>query len=98
MKESFGNLTDTTLVEAIEKPGFQKTLGYKKNFITKCKDCEFRYICTDCRANLENPDDIYSAPCKCSYDPYTGEWSEWSDNPLKNKAIEFYSMEELIKS
>jgi hypothetical protein len=64
--------------------------------ITKCKDCEFKHICTDCRAYLENPDDQYSAPLKCGYDPYTCEWEEWSTNPLKQKAIEFYGMQELV--
>jgi hypothetical protein len=26
-----------------------------------------------------------------------GEWQEWSTNPLKEKAINYYKMEELIK-
>ena len=82
MKESFGNIRDTTLAEALEKPGFKKYWNIKKDDITKCKDCEFRYICTDCRAYLEDPDDIYSAPLKCGYDPYTGKWEKWSKNPL----------------
>lgn len=98
MKESFGNIKDTTLAEALEKPGFKKYWNIKKDDITKCKDCEFRYICTDCRAYLEDPDDIYSAPLKCGYDPYTGKWEEWSKNPLKQKAIEYYEMEDLVKN
>lgn len=98
MNESFGNIKDTTLAEAIEKPGFKKYWNIKKDEITKCKDCEFRYICTDCRAFLEDPNDNYSAPLKYGYDPFTGEWSEWSENPLKRKAIEFYGLEDLVKS
>lgn len=62
-----------------------------------CKDCEFRHICTDCRAYIEDPDDIYSKPLKCGYNPYTGEWAEWSTNPLKQKAIQYYGMEELME-
>ena len=42
MKESFGNIQDTTLEEAINKPGFKKYWNIKKDEITKCKDCEFR--------------------------------------------------------
>jgi hypothetical protein len=61
-----------------------------------CKDCEFRYICTDCRAYLEDPYNEYSKPLKCGYDPYTGEWSEWSTNPLKQAAIKYYGMEETV--
>lgn len=94
MSQSFGNIKDTTLQEALDHPDFKKYWNVKKDDITKCKDCEFRYICTDCRAYLEEPDDMYSAPLKCGYDPYTGEWSEWSENPLKKKAIEFYGMEQ----
>lgn len=92
MKKSFGNIKDTTLEEALEKPGFKKYWDINKDKIHVCKDCEFRYICTDCRAYVEDPKDILSKPLKCGYNPYTGEWSEWSSNPLKQKAIDFYSM------
>ncbi|WP_282779404.1 grasp-with-spasm system SPASM domain peptide maturase [Phaeodactylibacter xiamenensis] len=95
MKESYGNIKDTTLLEALEKPGFKKYWNITKDQISVCKDCEFRYICTDCRAYLEDPDDIYSKPLKCGYNPYTCEWEEWSTNPLKEKAIKHYGMERL---
>ena len=97
MPESFGNIKDTTIAEAIEKPGFKKYWNITKDQIAVCKDCEFRYICTDCRAYKEDPEDDYSKPLKCGYDPYTGVWSEWSTNPLKQKAIQYYGMEEIIK-
>lgn len=97
MVKSYGNIKDTTLQEAIEKPGFKDMWYINKDQVSVCKDCEFRYICTDCRAYLENPEDIYSKPLKCGYNPYTAEWEEWSTNPLKQKAIEYYEMQELIK-
>ena len=96
MPESFGNIRDTTLMEAIEKPGFKKYWNITKDQIAVCKDCEFRYICTDCRAYKEDPDDDYSKPLKCGYDPYAGVWEEWSTNPLKQKAIDFYGMREIV--
>lgn len=96
MLESFGNIRDTTLAEAIEKPGFKKYWDINKDKIHVCKDCEFRYICTDCRAYVEDPDDILSKPLKCGYNPYTGEWSEWSTNPLKQKTIDYYGMREMV--
>ncbi len=92
MTESFGNIRDTTLVEAINKPGFKKYWNITKDQVTKCKDCEFRHICTDCRAFLDTPKDPYSAPLKCGYDPYTCEWEEWSTNPLKQQAIDYYQI------
>lgn len=96
MSESFGNIRDTTLAEAIEKPGFKKYWDINKDKIHVCKDCEFRYICTDCRAYVEDPDDILSKPLKCGYNPYTGEWSEWSTNPLKQKVIDYYGMRDMV--
>lgn len=94
MTESYGNIMDTTLEEAINKPGFKKYWSITKDQITKCKDCEFRHVCTDCRAYLDDPEDIYAAPLKCGYDPYTCEWQEWSTNPLKKNAIQYYDMKE----
>lgn len=92
MKESFGNIRDTTLAEALHKPGFKKYWNITKDQISICKDCEFRYVCTDCRAYLEQPGDMYSKPLKCGYDPYTCTWAEWSNNPLKQTAIQFYDL------
>lgn len=97
MRESFGNIKDTSLEEALNHPNFKKYWNINKDQIEVCKDCEFRHICTDCRAYLEDPENQYSKPLKCGYNPYTNEWSEWSTNPLKQKAIEFYGMQELIK-
>jgi SPASM domain peptide maturase of grasp-with-spasm system len=90
MKESFGNIKNVTLEEALAQKGFKKHWNTTKDKIKVCKDCEFRYICTDCRAYVEDPNDKFSKPLKCGYDPYTGIWSEWSTNPLKQKAIKFY--------
>lgn len=97
LKESFGNVSDTSLEDAIKHPNFEKYWNINKDQIDICKDCEFRHICTDCRAYIESPDNQYSKPLKCGYDPYTNEWSEWSTNPLKVKAIEYYGMQDLIK-
>lgn len=97
MSRSYGNIKNTTLQEALDHPDFKKVWDINKDKIHVCKDCEFRYICTDCRAYIEDPADILSKPLKCGYNPYTGEWSEWSTNPLKQKAIEYYEMQELVK-
>lgn len=90
ISESYGNIKDTTLKEALVKPGFKKYWNITKDQVSVCKDCEFRYICTDCRAYLEDPEDIYSKPLKCGYNPYTCEWEEWSAHELKQKAISYY--------
>jgi len=74
MKKSFGNIKDTTLEEALEKPGFKDLWTIKKDDIEVCKDCEFRHICTDCRAFIKDPENIYSQPAKCPYNPYIAKW------------------------
>ncbi len=97
MPQSFGNVKDTTLQQALAHKDFKKYWNITKDQIDVCKDCEFRYVCTDCRAYKENPEDDYSKPLKCGYNPYTNEWEEWSTNPLKQKAIAYYGMQELVK-
>lgn len=97
MQQSYGNIKDTTLEEALNKQGFKDVWNIKKDDVKICQDCEYRYICQDCRAYIENPDDMYSKPLKCGYNPYTGIWEDWSSNPLKQKVIEFYGMRELIQ-
>ncbi|MDQ1857093.1 grasp-with-spasm system SPASM domain peptide maturase [Chryseobacterium sp. WLY505] len=101
MPQSFGNIKDTTLENALNHSQFKKYWNLTKDSIDVCKDCEFRYICTDCRAYTEQTSvdkeglDI-SKPLKCGYNPYTGEWEEWSTNPLKQKAIEHYRMRNFV--
>jgi SPASM domain peptide maturase of grasp-with-spasm system len=97
MKERFGNIENATFQEILNKKEFKKYWNINKDKIAVCKDCEFRHICTDCRAYIENPEDIYSKPLKCGYNPYTAEWEEWSTNPMKQKAIEYYNLRDLIK-
>ncbi|MCF6298038.1 MAG: grasp-with-spasm system SPASM domain peptide maturase [Flavobacteriaceae bacterium] len=97
MPQSFGNINDTTLEKALNHIDFKKYWNVTKDQIDVCKDCEFRYVCTDCRAYLEKPEDMYSKPLKCGYSPYTNKWEEWSTNPLKQKAIEYYGMQKLVK-
>lgn len=74
MERSFGNIKDTTLQEAIEKPGFKDLWFIHKDLIDVCKDCEFRHMCTDCRCFIKDPENIYSQPAKCTYNPYICKW------------------------
>jgi len=74
MKHHYGHISDTTLAEAIEKPGFKDCWFIKKDDIDVCQDCELRHICTDCRAFIKDPNNIYSQPAKCGYNPYIAKW------------------------
>lgn len=96
MPESFGNIRNTTLQDALAHPDFKKYWNITKDQVAVCRDCEFRYICTDCRAYVEEPGNAYSKPLKCGYNPYTCEWEEWSTHPLKQRAIDAYGMREIL--
>lgn len=87
MKNQYGNINEVSIKEVIKKEEFQKYWFINKDQISICKICEFRYNCTDCRAFLQDPDDLYSKPLKCGYNPYIGKWEDWSSNPLKEKGI-----------
>lgn len=96
MPEVYGNIYSSGLEEALRQPGFKKYWNLTKDYIEVCKDCEFRYVCTDCRAYTERTHTDQgldsSKPLKCGYDPYTGNWKEWSKNPLKQKTINHYKL------
>ncbi len=98
MSTDYGNIKNTSLHTALQAQGFKKHWNIAKDQIAVCKDCEFRHVCTDCRAYLEEPENSYSKPLKCGYDPYTNKWEEWSGNPLKEKAISSYGLEEILQT
>jgi SPASM domain peptide maturase of grasp-with-spasm system len=71
MKLAYGNINTDNLSESINEK-FKKVWRLNKDQVSICKDCEFRYICTDCRAYVQNEADSFSKPLKCDYNPYTG--------------------------
>jgi len=74
MKQRFGNINTVDLKDALSEPSFWVYPKIKKDEVSVCKDCEYRYICVDCRAFIQNGYDPYSKPAKCRYNPYEGEW------------------------
>ena len=72
--QSFGNIKDSTLEQALNHPDFKKYWNITKDQIDVCKDCEFRHMCTDCRMFIKDPENIYSQPAKCTYNPYIAKW------------------------
>jgi SPASM domain peptide maturase of grasp-with-spasm system len=96
MQKMFGHIDEHSLQAAVTDPEFKALWGITKDKIHSCKVCEFRYMCSDCRAYVENPDDDYSKPLKCGYDPYTNKWEEWSTHPLKQDAINYYGLGKIV--
>lgn len=74
LPKSYGNTRDTRLEEVLGED-FKAVWNITKDQIETCKVCEFRYVCTDCRAFVSNASDPLSKPAKCGYDPYTMKWN-----------------------
>ena len=74
MTKSFGHIDDVNLKKIITNFEFTKIWSIRKDDIDVCKDCEFRYICTDCRCYIKSPENIYSQPARCGYNPYIAKW------------------------
>ena len=72
MKTVFGNIKFDSLLRIAELEEFKAVWDINKTKISICSDCEYRTICTDCRAYIQHPNDIFSKPRKCKDDPYSG--------------------------
>lgn len=74
MTESYGNIGNTSLQNVVSQKRFQSLWNISKDKIDVCKHCEYRYICSDCRAYLKESNNIFSQPAKCTYNPYIAKW------------------------
>lgn len=93
MKNDFGSVVDFNFSDVLKVGNFFEVGGISKDQVKVCKDCEFRHVCTDCRAYLNIPNDIYSKPLKCGYDPYTCTWNEWKSDQRKFESMRYYNLE-----
>jgi len=69
MKEHFGHISDTLLLDVVNTKAFRKFWNITKDDIEECSQCELRYVCQDCRAYTIHTNDPYSKPLKCRYNP-----------------------------
>ena len=74
MNNDFGNIRQLSLRDIVNLPGFQVLWRICKDRIDVCKDCEYRFVCTDCRYYIKDKNNITSQPSKCKYNPYIGKW------------------------
>lgn len=73
-----GNILHQSLQEIITSPHLTTCWHTTKDHISKCKDCEYRYACFDCRPLAQGSDpekNWLSSQKNCSYNPYTGQWA-----------------------
>ena len=72
--ERYGKYIESDFKTLLNDRGFTKHWNITKDQIDVCKDCEFRHMCTDCRVFIKDPENIYSQPAKCTYNPYIAKW------------------------
>ena len=73
-----GNLKGNHIQDILKS----QILHFTKNEVEGCKDCEYRYICRDCR-----PDSLTGnfneKPWYCTYNPYSGEWESFEEFKMR---------------
>ena len=75
LSDSYGSIKTVSFEEALQVEGFKEKWTITKDQIEVCKTCEFRYICSDCRAFTQDNNNPFSKPLKCSYNPETMSWA-----------------------
>lgn len=69
-----GNLNENNIDKIMEKAGQYWTIT--KDKVERCKDCELRYICFDCREiAFRSMGNLFASNPNCTYDPHTGTWT-----------------------
>ncbi|MCI0470923.1 MAG: SPASM domain-containing protein [Candidatus Aminicenantes bacterium] len=73
--EILGNIKKNNIKDMVFSKKFDKSWELTKEQFEVCRDCEYRYVCPDCRVKtLKETGSIYSKTSYCTYDPGTGEW------------------------
>jgi SPASM domain peptide maturase of grasp-with-spasm system len=69
----FGNIKKDKINDIVQGDNFQKLWKTKKDKITICKNCEYRYMCMDNRVPIKKGNTWIHTE-KCAYDPHTAIW------------------------
>lgn len=74
-EEICGNIKKQSLKQIVQGIDLQKLRKLSKDNINVCQDCEYRYVCLDCRPLArEETGNLYARGNNCLYDPYKGIW------------------------
>lgn len=72
-----GNIRHQSLSEIIHDQGMLDYWSLTKDRVEVCGDCEFRYVCEDCRPWAYGlTGNLHAKSPRCTYDPNHGEWSK----------------------
>lgn len=88
-KDSFGKLSDIDLERTIRLKEFQKEWHITKESILICSECEFRWMCSDCRVFIQDESNPLSKPSKCGYNPFISLWKD-EENYLSEQDCGIY--------
>ncbi len=69
-----GNIHEESLAEILNKPDLLRLWGLTKDQVAVCQDCEYRYVCGDCRPLAASGGDLHGAIPRCTYNPQDGTW------------------------
>jgi SPASM domain peptide maturase of grasp-with-spasm system len=70
---NFGHIDLIDISATVNSKDFQKYWLASKDETTVCRDCEFRYMCTDQRVP-EKTKEYWTHDTPCRYDPYSTTW------------------------
>jgi radical SAM protein with 4Fe4S-binding SPASM domain len=72
-----GNILTTSLADIVNGRPLRQYWRTTKDQVDKCKDCEYRYACADCRPLAQGTDSgkrWLACTANCAYNPYKGKW------------------------
>ena len=82
----YGNVRESSINEILKKKDTISKWYLNFDKIEVCKDCEYRYACSDCRAlGFSARGSMTSKNPRCLYDPYQGEWAEYEEKQFVKK-------------
>ena len=72
-------LVSRALSPIVRGQALRQIWGATKDQVMVCRDCEYRYVCFDCRPLSEaaaagKAGYLHAPYPRCTYNPYTGEW------------------------
>lgn len=71
----FGDYKDIDIKKILIDEEFTKVWKITKDDVLVCNQCEYREVCSDCRAIVSDDKNILSKPLKCGYNPFINKWN-----------------------
>jgi radical SAM protein with 4Fe4S-binding SPASM domain len=75
--QSFGHIDSIDVDVIVETEQFQEYWLVAKDKTAICKDCEFRFMCTDQRIPIKKNGE-WTHAVSCRYNPYSTKWA-WEE-------------------